>query len=45
MRLTAVLAWFVANPGWLLILDNIDTPDALAEADRLWAGSPAGTFC
>jgi tetratricopeptide (TPR) repeat protein len=35
VRLTAVLAWFVANPGWLLILDNIDTPDALAEADRL----------
>jgi len=45
VRLTAVLAWFVANPGWLLILDNIDTPDALAEADRLWAGPPAGTFC
>ena len=34
-RLTAVLAWLTANPGWLLILDNIDTPDALAEVDRL----------
>jgi len=35
VRLNAVLAWLTANPGWLLILDNIDTPDALAEADRL----------
>ena len=34
-RLAAVLAWFVTNPGWLLILDNVDTPDALAEVDRL----------
>ena len=30
VRLNAVLAWLGANPGWLLILDNIDTPPALA---------------
>ena len=35
MRLNAVLSWLAANPGWLLILDNIDAPAALAEADRL----------
>jgi hypothetical protein len=33
--LNAVLAWFAAKPGWLLILDNVDTPDALAEVDRM----------
>ena len=31
----AVLDWLGANPGWLLILDNIDTPQPLAEAERL----------
>jgi len=35
VRLHAALAWLRANPGWLLILDNLDTPAALAEADRL----------
>jgi Domain of unknown function (DUF4062) len=35
VRLNAVLAWLGANPGWLLILDNIDAPDALTEVDRL----------
>jgi tetratricopeptide (TPR) repeat protein len=35
VRLNAVLTWLGANPGWLLILDNIDAPAALAEADRL----------
>jgi hypothetical protein len=35
VRLEAVLGWLRANPGWLLILDNIDAPPALAEADRL----------
>ena len=35
MRLNAVLSWLAANPGWLLILDNVDAPAALAEADRL----------
>jgi tetratricopeptide (TPR) repeat protein len=35
VRLNAVLAWLAANPGWLLILDNLDDPAALAEVDRL----------
>jgi tetratricopeptide (TPR) repeat protein len=35
VRLRAVLDWLSGNPGWLLILDNIDTPQALAEAELL----------
>jgi len=35
VRLNGVLTWLAANPGWLLILDNVDTRDALAEVDRL----------
>ena len=35
MRLNAVLSWLAVNPGWLLILDNVDTPNALPEVNRL----------
>jgi hypothetical protein len=35
VRLRAVVDWLKVNPGWLLILDNVDTPDALVEVDRL----------
>jgi tetratricopeptide (TPR) repeat protein len=31
----AVLAWLSAHPGWLVILDNADTEDALAAVDQL----------
>ena len=31
----AVLAWLNVNPGWLLILDNVDTRPAAEAADRL----------
>jgi tetratricopeptide (TPR) repeat protein len=34
-RLRAVLDWLGANGDWLLILDNIDTPQPLAEAEQL----------
>jgi tetratricopeptide (TPR) repeat protein len=34
-RLMAVLDWFKSNPGWLLILDNVDTRDAMAEVEQL----------
>jgi tetratricopeptide (TPR) repeat protein len=34
-RLHAVLDWLGANRGWLLILDNIDTPQPLAETEQL----------
>jgi hypothetical protein len=36
-----VLEWLKANPGWLLILDNVDTPQALTEAEKL-VGQLAG---
>jgi Domain of unknown function (DUF4062) len=42
VRLEAVLSWLAANPGWLLILDNIDTADALAEANRLMGRLDSG---
>jgi tetratricopeptide (TPR) repeat protein len=35
VRLAAVLDWLKANPGWLLVLDNLDTPEAVEEAERL----------
>jgi tetratricopeptide (TPR) repeat protein len=34
-RLAAVLDWLKANPGWFLILDNVDSKAALAEVERL----------
>jgi tetratricopeptide (TPR) repeat protein len=35
VRLKAVLDWLKLHPGWLLILDNVDTTEALEEADKL----------
>jgi tetratricopeptide (TPR) repeat protein len=35
LRRKAVLDWLAANPGWLLILDNVDTPLAMTEAEAL----------
>ena len=35
VKLAAVLDWLRANPGWFLILDNVDSKEALAEAERL----------
>jgi tetratricopeptide (TPR) repeat protein len=35
VRLKAALDWLKAHPGWFLILDNLDTPEALAEAEDL----------
>jgi hypothetical protein len=35
VRRQAVLDWLNENPGWLLILDNIDTGAALTEAETL----------
>ena len=37
-----VLSWLEAQPGWLLILDNVDTEDAAREAERLLAELRAG---
>jgi tetratricopeptide (TPR) repeat protein len=35
VRVEAALAWLNANPGWFLILDNIDSAAALDAAHRL----------
>mgnify|MGYP003334038249 CR=1 FL=1 len=32
VRTEAALRWLAANPGWFLILDNIDSDDALQAA-------------
>jgi hypothetical protein len=42
VRLNTVLDWLRANPGWFLILDNVDTPAAMAEAERLLADLAGG---
>ncbi len=36
-QLAAVLRWLHEHPGWLLILDNLDTPAAATSAERLLA--------
>jgi len=35
VRLKAMLDWLKRHPGWFLILDNLDTEDALEEAENL----------
>jgi tetratricopeptide (TPR) repeat protein len=35
VRLKAVLDWLKGHPGWFLILDNLDTENALEEAENL----------
>jgi len=35
IRIKPVLDWLNDHPGWFLILDNLDTPEVLAEAGRL----------
>ena len=42
VRLAAVLDWLKANPGWFLILDNVDSRSALAEVERLLRGLAGG---
>jgi hypothetical protein len=37
VRLKAVLDWLKQHPGWFLILDNVDTPEAL----EAWSIAPA----
>ena len=36
-RRQAVLDWFRENSGWYLVIDNLDTPDALRAAENLLA--------
>ena len=42
VRMKASLDWLKTNPGWFLILDNVDTPAAMAEAESLLRGLAAG---
>ena len=41
-RLGAVLQWLRANPGWLLILDNADSPEAAEAVESCWRRCRAG---
>jgi hypothetical protein len=41
-QLAQVLDWLDAHPGWLLIVDNVDTEEAAAEVQRLLARLRAG---
>ena len=42
VRAAAALRWLQEHPGWLLILDNVDTPGAAAAAERLLAELRSG---
>jgi tetratricopeptide (TPR) repeat protein len=42
VRLATVLDWLKANPGWFLILDNVDSKPALAEVEHLLSGLTGG---
>ena len=41
-QVAEVLRWLEAHPGWLLIVDNVDTEDAASEVERLLATLRAG---
>jgi hypothetical protein len=41
-RLAEVLRWLDAHPGWLLIVDNVDTPEGAREVQSLLARLAAG---
>ena len=42
IRLQAALAWLDAHPGWFLILDNVDEPDAAAAVEDQLGRMSAG---
>jgi tetratricopeptide (TPR) repeat protein len=42
VHLKAVLDWLKLHPGWLLILDNVDTAKALEATDELLGGLTGG---
>ena len=41
-QVAEVLRWLGAHPGWLLIVDNVDTEEAASEVERLLAKLRAG---
>ena len=42
VRIRAALDWLNLNPGWFLVLDNLDTPEALRAAQELLAQLSGG---
>jgi tetratricopeptide (TPR) repeat protein len=42
VRIAAVLRWLAAHPGYLLVIDNVDTDDARDHAVEVLARLPAG---
>ncbi|MBL3588709.1 MAG: hypothetical protein JMN24_02815 [gamma proteobacterium endosymbiont of Lamellibrachia anaximandri] len=42
LQVAAALRWLNQHPGWLLILDNVDTPNAAEAVDRLAPGLQNG---
>lgn len=42
VRFQATIDWLKTNPGWLLILDNVGTPSAMDEAERLMSALNGG---
>lgn len=42
VRAAAAVRWLVANPGWLLILDNVDAPEAARAVRELLPRVPGG---
>ena len=45
VRVEAALRWLHGNPGWFLILDNVDTPEAAAEVEQMLARLHSGHVC
>ena len=41
-RYHAVLRWLAEHPGWLLLLDNVDTPAVAAKVEALLGQLPGG---
>ena len=44
VRLQATLDWLRTHPGWLMILDGVDSRDAMAEAEQLIPRLGAGSI-
>ena len=42
LQIAAVLRWLQRNPGWFLVFDNVDTPDAQDAVRTLTAQIPQG---
>ena len=41
-KVAAALGWLAAHPGWLMIVDNVDDPAAVAAVDKLLARLSGG---